>query len=66
MFIHVSYYAGLLHMLGFLLSPKSYANFCYKLSGQFFLFYFIFIFTIYTYKLLKAFCPKASVKNSSG
>ncbi len=37
MFIHVLYYAVLLHMLGFLLSPKSYVDFCYKPSGLFFL-----------------------------
>ncbi len=30
MFINVPYYSGLLHMLGFLLSQKSYVNFCYK------------------------------------
>ncbi len=35
-FIHVPYYAGLLHMLEFLLAQKSYVDFCYKPSGQFF------------------------------
>ncbi len=35
MFIHLPYYAGLLHMLGFLLSQNSYVDFCYKPSELF-------------------------------
>ncbi len=33
MFNHVPYYAGLLLMLGFPLSPKRHVDFCYKPSG---------------------------------
>ncbi len=35
MFIYVPYYAGLLQMLGFPLSQKSYVDFCYKPSALF-------------------------------
>ncbi len=48
-------------MLGFPLSQKGYADFCFKPSWLFFKiyseFHFIFL-TIYTYKLLQAFPQK--------
>ncbi len=50
----------LLAMLGFPLSQKRHADFCFKPSRLFFIFLFIqnYFGTIYTYKLLQAFPQK--------
>ncbi len=60
--IYVPYYARLLHMLGFILSPKNYANFCYNPRG---LFLINFFFNDLQLQIIESISPKSSLENSS-